>query len=147
MALTVARTSAFDMLEAVGDDGGRARLTRQRFGELARQVSASAAITVRDEAGALVVVLGLWPEPDHLEAWLAAGPAFRANLRSALGLARAALDDAGPGEVRAYARGLGPRVAGARMAAWLGFEPAGEEPTRFGPVQVFRLVSPGAPNP
>lgn len=106
---------------------------------MARQVSTGRAVTLRDEAGVLVAVMGLWPEADHLEAWFAAGPALRRRLRSALGLARVALEDAGDGEVRVYVRG-GPRVAGARMAAWLGFAPDGEEPTRFGPVRIYRLT-------
>lgn len=138
--LTVRRASAFDMLEAVGDDGGRQRFTRQRFGEMARQVSASAAVTVREADGTLVAVMGLWPEPDHLEAWLSTGPAFRRNLRAVLALALEALDDAGAGEVRVYVRGEGARVAGARMAAWLGFEPDGVEAARFGPVRAFRWI-------
>ena len=139
MGLSIERASAFDLLEAVGDDGGRQRFTRQRFGEMARQVSTGRAVTLRAGDGQLVAVMGLWPEADHLEAWFAAGPAFRRNVRAALGLARVALEDAGTGEVRVYVRG-GARVAGARMAAWLGFEPGEEEATRLGPVRVFRLT-------
>lgn len=132
----------FDLLEAVGDDGGRPRFTRQRFGEMARQVSNGRSVTLRAADGALVAVMGLWPEPDHLEAWFAAGPALRRHLRAALGLAAVALEDAGAGEVRVYVRegAAGPRVAGARMAAWLGFVPGEEEATRLGPVRVYRLT-------
>jgi len=140
--LTVSEASAFDMLEAPGDAGRRGVVTRRRFGEMARQVSEGAALTVRDAAGVLVCVMGLWPEADHAEAWLAVGPAMRANLRPALRLLDQALEavagGAGTGEVRVYVLGVGDRVAGARMAAGLGFDRIGEEATRLGPVAVFR---------
>lgn len=152
MGLTVLEASAFDMLEALTDAGGRGRFTRQRFGEMAAQVAAGMSLTVRDEAGVLVCVMGLWPEPDHAEAWLATGPGFRPNLRKALSCMQDALwavaTAAGPMEVRVYVReatagGTGDRVAGARMAAGLGFERIGEEATRLGPVAVFSRTYPG----
>lgn len=153
MGLTVSEASAFDMLEALTDAGERGRFTRQRFGEMAAQVAAGMSLTVRDDAGRLVCVMGLWPEPDHAEAWLATGPGFRPNLRAALSCMQDALcavaGAAGPLEVRIYVRAAttGPvwsdRVAGARMAAGLGFERIGEEATRLGPVAVFSRTYPG----
>ncbi|MFC5374743.1 hypothetical protein ACFPIF_19460 [Brevundimonas faecalis] len=138
----VTEASAFDMLEALTDAGGRGRFTRQRFGEMARQVSEGAALTLRGPDGALVAVVGLWPEADHAEAWLAVGPGFRPNLLAALRAMGRALEEivaaSGTEEVRVYVRGAGRRVAGARMAAWLGFDRAGEEATPLGAVTVFR---------
>lgn len=149
MGLRVEEASAFDMLDALSDRGGRARVTGRRFGEMARQVSEGASLTLREDSGELVAVIGLWPEADHLEAWLAVGPAFRRNLRGAL----AAIEDAlvfvacrnAPVEVRAYVQG-GPRVAGARLASWLGFEGGEAEATPIGPVPVFRRRFGGSPD-
>lgn len=138
--LTVEAASAFDMLEVLDDCGRRPRFTRARFGEAARQVAGSEAVAIR--AGEhLSAVVGLWPEGDHLEAWLAVGPAFRPNLRGTMALALALLETqaalVGRVEVRAWIQ-PGDRVAGARLAAWLGFVGAGEEETPIGPMQVFR---------
>lgn len=151
--IVVTEASAFDMLEALTDAGRRGRFTRQRFGEMARQVSEGAALTLRDQTGELVAVIGLWPEADHAEAWLAVGPAFRRNLLTALRATRRALESvaeaSGTEEVRVYVRApVGPRerVAGARMAAWLGFDRAGEEATPLGAVTVFRRNFGGAPD-
>ncbi|MGH7021154.1 MAG: hypothetical protein ACREEY_14825 [Brevundimonas sp.] len=151
MGLIVSEASAFDMLEGLTDAGLRGRFTRARFGEMARQVSEGASLTLRDEAGELVAVIGLWPEADHAEAWLTVGPAFRRNLLTALRRTRRALEEiataSGTTEVRAYVRDgatAGGRVAGARMAAWLGFDRAGEEATPLGPVIVFRRDFGGA---
>lgn len=143
--VTVAQASAFDMLESLSDSGGRARFTRLRFGEMARQVSEGAAITLRTDAGELVAIAGLWPEADHAEAWLAVGPAFKANLLRALRQLKRSMNEiastAAVGEVRAYVRPTGNgRVAGSRMAAWLGLEPAGAEETPIGRILVFRRV-------
>jgi hypothetical protein len=140
VGLTSSPTSAFDLLEALDDMGGRARITRWRFGLMARQVSEGCARTWRDADGALVCVVGLWPAGDHLEAWLAVGPSFRANLRPARRAVLAALDimtaELGAVEVRAYVK-PGDRVAGARMARWWGLESTGTEATPIGPVEVF----------
>lgn len=151
--LTVSEASAFDLLETLDDMGGRARFTRLRFGQMSRQVSEGAALTFRDHDGLLVCVAGLWPEPDHLEAWLAVGPAFRRRFRSALDQIEDALVwlacKNAPVEVRAYVRFTAPRrdrVAGARMATWLGFERTGEEATPAGPVDVFSRRFGGPPH-
>lgn len=154
MGLIVSEASAFDMLEALTDAGQRGRFTRQRFGEMAAQVAAGVSLTVRDEAGVMVCVMGLWPEADHAEAWLATGPGFRPHLRRALSCIADALSAVagavGPIEVRIYVRSAttsgdwSDRVAGARMAAGLGFERIGEEATRLGPVAVFSRTYPGA---
>lgn len=148
-SLTMAPASAFDMLEATTAEGARLRVTRQRFGEMARQVAEGVAITLRDDAGRLVCVAGLWPEPDHAEAWLAIGPAFRPNLLAALRGIRGAMEAVAsqPGvcdQVRVYVRDAGDRVAGARMAARLGFRRIGSEATRLGPVAVFSREFGGA---
>lgn len=151
MALTIAPSSAFDMLETLAPNGGRARVTRQRFGEMARQVAEGVAVTVREPGGRLVCVIGLWPEPDHAEAWLAVGPGMRANLLAGLRVARRTLEavaaEGGCDRVLTYVRqpeGAG-RVAGARMAARLGFRRIGTEDTRLGPVAVFSREFGGAP--
>lgn len=147
--MIAARASAFDMLEALDDQGRRPRLTRQRFGEMARQVSEGPSVTLRDEAGRLAVVAGLWPEADHWEAWFAVGPAFRPNLRRALGQLEHLLTVvAGSGEsaeVRVYVR-PGDRVAGKRMASWLGFTTVGIEGSPIGPVEVFTRTFGGRPD-
>lgn len=136
MGLRVERASAFDLLETLDDLGGKARVTRMRFGLMARQVAGGPCVAVREASGLLVLVAGLWPEADHREAWLATGPAFRRNLRGALGLLDALAEAEGPGEVRVYVR-RGDRVAGARMARWSGFEMTGTEGSPLGPVDVF----------
>lgn len=137
--LSVEPASALDMLETVDDDAGRAHWRRKSFAKMARQVAASAAVTIRDQQGRLVLVAGLWPEAGYLEAWFAAGPALRANLRGGLRrLGRAlavATADQGPVEVRAF---IHPdSVAGARIAAWLGLSPIGEERSPIGALSVF----------
>lgn len=141
MGLTVEMASAFDLLEALDDHGGRGRVTRARFGDLARQVSEGVALTIRAHHGLLVAVVGLWPEADHAEAWLAAGPGLKRNLRSGLVRMDAALvaiaSETAPQIVRAYVRSGAGRVAGARLASWLGFDVIGTEATPFGPVTVF----------
>nr|WP_312054884.1 hypothetical protein [Brevundimonas diminuta] len=144
MVMTVAEASAFDMLETLTDAGRIGRFTRQRFGEMARQVSEGAAFTLRDGEGRLIAVAGLWPEADHAEAWLAVGPAFRANLRGAMrqlgALLTGVAEGSGTQEVRLYvAKAKGAeRVAGGRLAAWSGFIRSGEEATPLGPVEVYR---------
>lgn len=151
MGLRVEAASAFDMLEALGDDGGRARLTRQRFGQMARQVSEGAAMTLRDDAGRLVCVIGLWPEADHAEAWLAIGPGFRDQALGALRIAGRMMAgvcaDAGVAVVRTYVE-LGwtvpERVAGLRMAAWLGFTRVGTEAVGSRLFAVLERSIPGA---
>lgn len=151
--LTVIEASAFDLLEALDDMGGKARFTRLRFGQMARQVSEGPALTFRDADGLLVCVAGLWPEADHVEAWLAVGPAFRRRFRTALGQVEEAMvvmaAAVAPVEVRAFVRFTSPRrdrVAGARMATWLGFERTGEEATPGGPVDVFTRRFGGSPH-
>jgi len=154
MELTRAPASAFDMLETLAPNGGRARVTRQRFGEMARQVAEGVAVTVREPGGRLVCVIGLWPEPDHAEAWLAVGPGFREHLRAGLRATRETLEaiaaEGGCDRVLTYVRepsGGGDRpgrVAGARMAAWLGFRRIGTEDTRLGSVAVFSREFGGA---
>lgn len=142
--MRVAEASAFDLLEALDDQGRPARFTRSRFGEASRQVAEGAAYTIRDPHGRLAAVAGLWPEADHLEAWLAAGPALGSALRPTLAAIRSLLDAAGPAaglaEARAYvaipARPA-KRVAGARLAAWLGFKGVGVAETPVGPMQMF----------
>lgn len=142
--LAWAPASAFDLLEAVDDRGRATRWTRGRFGDMAAQVAGSWAVTVREvETGALVCVAGLWPEADHLEVWLAVGPAMRRRLRPALRVLGAHLERLGRaagGEVRLHVRPgpAGDRVAGARLAAWSGFRRDGEAATPLGPVAVWR---------
>jgi hypothetical protein len=138
--LRLAEASALDLLEVVDARGARQPMNRARFSRLARQAHKGFAITARDEAGALACVVGLWPEPDHVEAWLAVGPAFRRELRACLRLFERALprmvEAAEVREVRAYVLGEG-RVAGVRMAARLGLQETDAEATAFGPVRVF----------
>lgn len=125
--LQIAEASAFDLLETVDDQGAPLRLRRTHFGKLARQVSQGATVSIRDARGQLVIVAGLWPENDHAEAWFAAGPAAARRLVPALRLLRRLMDfacrEARVREVRTYTAPDG--VAGARIAAVLGFEAQG----------------------
>lgn len=151
--LIAREASAFDLLEALDDLGGRARVTRMRFGQMARQVSAGPSVAIREASGLLVAVAGLWPEVDHRELWMATGPAFRRNLRGGLVALDAHLTAAGEvtggGEVRVYVRAgdhSGGRVAGARMAGWLGFDRIGAVGSPLGPVEVFSRILGGPPD-
>ena len=145
MVIRCSEASAFDLLESLDDMGARARFTRRRFGEMARQVSEGPALTWREEDGTLICVAGLWPEADHLEAWLATGPAFRRRFRTTLCEVRGALSYiAGANPVRIYVR-AGERVAGARMARWLGFDATGTEALPWGLVDVFERQSGDGP--
>lgn len=151
MGLIVGQARASDLLETVDDFGRRQRFTRRGFALAARQAAEGAALTIRDEAGALVAVVGLWPEADHAEAWLAVGAGFRASPVAAVRRMRALLDavgaDVAPMDVRAFVRpGPEGRVAGARLAAWLGFETDGEDRTAGAPLVRFvrRFTAEGA---
>lgn len=138
LALTEARP--LDWLEAL-DETGRFPATRNRraFGLHARQVEGGASIAVRTAEGQLCVLAGLYPDGDDIEAWFAPGPALRANLRPAMRLTRRALEAiagaAAPVDVRCYVHPSG--VAGARLAAWLGLEAAGEIETSLGRLRIF----------
>lgn len=133
----VCRTATADLLEALGNDGEPVRLTRRRYGQMARQVAEGVAYSLRTGDGVLVAIVGLWPEADHEEAWFAAGPAFRACAPRALRRIRHLLEQfaplAGLTCVRAYVmapagwgEGASPAcLAGVRLGARLGFTMAG----------------------
>ena len=137
MSLVISEASAFDMLEALDDLGRPARIGRRRFALVARQVSQGATLTIRTSGGELCLCGGLWPEPDHAEAWFAVGPACQAHLGAVLRIVArvTALTcrAAGVAEVRTYVHP--DSVAGARIARLLGFEvqPGGQPgaPTVF----------------
>lgn len=142
--LVVRAASAFDFLKAVDMSGRCWVRTRRTFGQQARVLSESAAVTICTEAGELVAVAGLYDGPlsEGSEAWLASGPALKANLLGVLrrlaicleGVARLA-----PGvAVTAY---IDPAsVAGDRLAAMLGFEDVGLTPHGAGQLRTFRRV-------
>lgn len=141
MDLVAADASGLDFLEAL-DDAGAVVIWRQQriFGLRCRQVEGGAAVTLRDAAGALVCIVGLYADDaGAAEAWFAAGPAMRANLLAAVRRARALLDQVGtaaaPVTARAYVRPEG--VAGARLARWLGFADAGLQDTALGRLRRF----------
>lgn len=129
-----------DVLEAVDGEGRPQVWRRSWYGFAARQLTMSEAMTCRDAAGRMVMVTGLAAWPDHWEGWMYAGPGLRPNLLAALRDWRAVLDRqliAREGtEVRAYVVQGG--VAGRRLAAWLGFEDAGDDPHEPDVFRVFR---------
>lgn len=135
MALLIQPARALDFLEAFDDSGARPSVTsRRHLALLARQIAEGPAASLRTTAGDLALILGLWPMPDHLEAWFATGPALRPHLRGALGWARTFMADRGP--LRMYT--APDRVAAARLARMCGFEAAGEIVSAIGPLTVWR---------
>ncbi|HZL00480.1 MAG TPA: hypothetical protein VFC47_11335 [Caulobacteraceae bacterium] len=142
--LTVAHASAFDFEDALTDDGERpVAMNRPLFALFARQVSTGCAFTMRDGAGRLVMIAGLYPIEGRAEAWWAVGPAMRANLRAGLriwlDLLLAVAQDVAPIEVRAHIAARS--VAGAAMARWCGFTEAGHaEFPGFGRMAVWRRL-------
>lgn len=139
--LSVAPAMALDLLEAA-DDAGRPRLHvgRAAFKLYALQVADGCAVTIRDAAGELCCVAGLYPEDgDDAELWFAAGPALRANLWAALKAGARALEAcataAAPLRVKAY---VAPqRVAGQRLARWLKLRAEGLIDSEIGPLSVW----------
>lgn len=136
--LTVAEASAVDFLHACDDTGAPRRFRRRDFGYLARQVDDGAAFTVRDEAGRLCLIVGLYPHEWGAEAWFSVGEGARANLLPSIRIAKALLEqiasDVAPVEIRAFVRS----VAGARLAAWFGFQNAGVETSHLGELEVWK---------
>ena len=137
--LTVSSASVFDFGETLSDKGLPWRRPRRIMAHMARQVSEGLALTVRDRAGQLCLICGLWPEADYVEAWFAAGPGLPAQLRASVRLARriceAAMIEAGLSEARAF---IHPdSVAGARLAALFGFSAGEIVDHPLGPVQTF----------
>lgn len=140
MALTVSTARALDFLEVHTVEGAIAVRHRRMFGLVARMVEGSETITVRDPAGRLCVVAGLYPGDDGAEAWFGSGPALAANLLATVRLVRRVLD-----HIATEAPGLvvdahvNPRsVAGDRLARWLGFTAAGVTDHAFGPLRTWR---------
>lgn len=116
--------SAFDWADAFDDDGEKPIvMDRRLFGMLARQAVSPLAFAIRDEAGELALLMGLYPHPDGwFEGWFAVGPAMRRNLWAAVKAARTILDqvasDAAPVDVRCH---VAPgSVAGHRLAPLFG---------------------------
>jgi hypothetical protein len=140
MALVVHDASALDFLEALNDSGaGRSVRLRRQFGWLARQVAEGVSVTIRTGDGELCMIAGLFPEAGEAEAWFAAGPALKANLKGAFRLWRELFEAVGqevaPLTVRVY---LAPdSVAGVRFAAWFGFQAEGVRVTPIGPVETW----------
>lgn len=139
MALVVSETLTADILEAL-DDAGRVVVWRQRrhFGLYGRQIDGSATATVRDGAGGLICILGLWQDVDDplaAEGWFAVGAAFRHHRVAAFRIMREMLDAAFAGPLRGYVlrAHVDPgNVAGARLAGWLGFTDDGLVETGLG---------------
>jgi hypothetical protein len=141
VGLVAAEASGLDFLEAYEGRDVVVWRQRWRFGIYCRQVAGGASATLRDEAGRLACIVGLWADPfnGEAEAWFVVGPALRANLTAAVRGMRRLLDavgaEAAPLTVRAYV--LPGGVAGARLAGWLGFAEDGEEATGLGPMRRF----------
>jgi hypothetical protein len=136
---SVTEASAFDVAELLGDAGQAQRVGRTAFGRYARQVAGGASCTIRDEAGQLVAMAGLWAEAGFAEAWFGVGPGARGHLvrlvRLLGRLMVMTLRDAGVHEVRAF---IHPdSVAGARLAARLGFSHHGTASCPLGDQAVF----------
>lgn len=144
VSLVVRKASAFDFLHAVDISGRCWVRTRRTFAQQARVLSESAAVSIVTGAGELVAVAGLYDGElsEGTEAWLASGPALKANILGVLRRLATSLEAVArlaPGlEITAY---IDPRsVAGDRLAALLGFDDVGV--TSHGPVQLrtFRRV-------
>lgn len=115
--------------------------TKRFFGLLVAQIAGSEAVTIEDAAGELACVAGVFEyDSGECEAWLAEGPALRANLLRVLRLLRGFLREAGAiaagGQIKAYVQPQG--VAGDRLARLLGFESLGVEETDVGPLKAWR---------
>lgn len=140
MGLVVSAARALDFLEVQAVSGRALIRDRRTFGLHARQVAGSEAITLRDDAGRLAVVAGLYDDGQEIEAWFGAGVALRANLRGVLLRLASALAHVGviaPGAVlTAY---IDPAsVAGDRLARGLGFNAEGLTDTALGPLKTWR---------
>lgn len=146
MEILVQPARALDFAEALDDSGEfPCFLTRQRFGLFARQVDAGAAVTLRTQAGELVMIAGLYPAPaGWFEAWWAVGPAMRPALRAALKIWRDLFEgvcgDAAPIEARVFLRA--GSVAGRRLAPLFGFESLGPAAPPLVGLDVWRRVFP-----
>jgi hypothetical protein len=127
--LIARRASPFDFLKSVDVSGRCWVRTRRTFGQQARVLAESAAVTLVTRAGELVAVVGIYlgPLSEVSEVWMAAGPALKANLLAALRHMAIFLEGVAiqlPGlELTAYVDPAG--VAGDRLALMLGFEPTG----------------------
>lgn len=132
--LSVDLAVAPDLLEAMDRTGRKLLIDDDatppaRVAFLTRQVQESVAMTIRDADGVLCMVVGLHPGPgdEAAEAWFAPGPAMRANLRPCMVWWRNLLEtiagELAPVVVTAWTDPAS--VAGERLAAWLGFQPAG----------------------
>lgn len=145
--LSVEIARPLDFLEALDVEGRPYCRNRRAFGIHARQVSGSEAVTFR-AGGELVCIAGLYRNPDETwEAWLACGPAFRANLRAVLYDLRADLAIAcrliGAGKPVTVLAYIDPAsVAGDRLARGLGFQPCGLTPSPIGPLKTWRRLTP-----
>lgn len=138
--MTFLRARPLDFLEALGVDGRPFVRNRRTFGLYARQVAGTWSWTIRDGAGRLCAICGLWREADRqYEAFFVGGEALRANLIPVLWLIRAGFGQV-HGRVTAYIDPAG--VAGDRLASVLGFQPCGLTDTRAGPLRTWRRTFP-----
>ncbi len=144
MEFLIDNASAFDFAEALDDTGnGPCHLTPARFGLFARQVAHGGAVTIRTLDKRLVIITGLYPVGDYVEAWWAMGPALRETLRPAMRFCRRFFEalgaDCAPMDVRAHV--VRDSVAGDRIARLLGLAKVAEvDVPPFGPMIVCQRV-------
>lgn len=138
--VSVEEARPLDFLEALDDTGRQPlRWTKLHFARIAEQINLGTGVTIRAQDGRLALMAGLFPDEDGLttEAWFAAGPALRANFRTAMTAARRLLDEIGPdlAPLRIVAFIHPDSVAGSRLAAWFGFRADGVGETWRGPLE------------
>jgi hypothetical protein len=134
--LTVAAMTPLDWLEV-----SEAPRTRRAYGAFARQATDGFGVAIRTADGELAAIVGLYPDGERVEAWFSPGPACRRRMLAVIRTMRQLLDgfavQAAPRSVPVIAY-IHPRsVAGARIAASLGFEAVGLTDSVLGPLQTF----------
>lgn len=137
--LTVAKARPLDLLEAVGMGGAPLVRNRRTFGLYARQLGESDALSFRDGAQ-LVAIAGVYDLGlGEFECWLMAGPALASNVAA---LVRDLRHDLAVVQAVTFAALLAyidpASVAGARIAAILGFHPCGPTQTAIGDLDTWR---------
>lgn len=112
---------------------------RRQFGLMTLQVARSEAITMRDAAGALCCVAGIYEYDDgSTEAWFCEGPALKANLLGVIRRLQVTMGELSLSGVEPFAYVLAEGVAGDRIAAMLGFDFMGLRPSPMGPLKTWR---------
>lgn len=135
MEVLTALAKPRDFLDGLGLKGEPLVRSRRGLAWALEQLAGSEAVTLRAADGGLVCIAGLYDHGDGLaEAWFIHGPAMRPCLKTALAMLRRGLEAVGevtPG-VTVVAFIHPESVAGARIAARLGFKDDGAFDTPFG---------------